>query len=170
MSVLLTTIMALSPVLPVQTHTTAEIEDWLTDWRAAIRAEEGSRVGGASDLQLGLELRDFAHRHTWYFYPSSAPSSPSRFRGMGSDVERWRGLVAAYFPGEVDLALCIMAGESGGNPNAQNPSGAAGLFQIMPFWWNKYGGDRFDPESNVAMARLIRDAQGWSAWNVYPSC
>jgi soluble lytic murein transglycosylase-like protein len=89
---------------------------------------------------------------------------------MGSDVEQWRGLVAAYFPGEVDLALCVMAGESGGNPSALNPSGAAGLFQIMPFWWNKYGGDRFDPETNVAMARLIRDAQGWSAWNVYPNC
>lgn len=28
----------------------------------------------------------------------------------------------------------IIARESGGDPNAQNPSGASGLFQTMPFW------------------------------------
>lgn len=28
----------------------------------------------------------------------------------------------------------IIARESGGNPNAYNPSGASGLFQTMPFW------------------------------------
>lgn len=86
---------------------------------------------------------------------------------MGSNVEQWRGLVAAYFS-DVDRALCLMSHESGGNPNARNPSsGAAGLFQVMPFWWEKYGGDRYDPETNVRVASLIYQQQGWSAWSPY---
>jgi hypothetical protein len=30
----------------------------------------------------------------------------------------------------------IVTRESGGNPNAQNPSGAWGCYQIMPEWWS----------------------------------
>ena len=85
---------------------------------------------------------------------------------MGSDVEQWRGLVSAYFS-DVEKALCVIKYESGGNPNAKNPSsGAAGLFQIMPFWWDAYGGDRYDPETNVALAAVILGQQGWGAWSV----
>lgn len=97
--------------------------------------------------------------------PVSAPGDS----GMGnqtSDVERWRGLVSQYFT-DVDHALCVIKYESGGNPTAVNAtSGAAGLFQIMPFWWDAYGGNRFDPETNIALASVIQSQQGWGAWNV----
>ena len=90
-------------------------------------------------------------------------------RGMGGNVEQWRTLVAQYFqPEQVDTMLCLMQHESGGNPNADNPnSSAAGLFQIMGFWWDKYGGNTYDPETNVALARVIYDQQGYGAWNPY---
>lgn len=89
---------------------------------------------------------------------------------QGSDVEQWRSLVAAHFT-NVDYALCIIKYESGGNPNAVNPSsGAAGLFQIMPFWWDTYGGDRFDPATNVALAAVIHADYGWGAWNAASKC
>lgn len=87
---------------------------------------------------------------------------------MGSNVEQWRSLVAAHFGSQTDRALCIMRHESGGNPNATNPtSGAAGLFQVMPFWWNHYGGDRYDPATNTRVAAAILAQQGWTAWSPY---
>lgn len=87
-----------------------------------------------------------------------------------SDVEQWRGLVSQYFT-NVDYALCIIKWESGGNPNAVNSSsGAAGLFQIMPFWWDAYGGNRFNPETNVALAAKIYADYGWGAWNAQSKC
>ena len=41
----------------------------------------------------------------------------------------------------------IIARESGGNPNAYNPSGASGLFQTMPFW-----GDTSSVEAQIQTA------------------
>lgn len=93
--------------------------------------------------------------------------------GMGDGVERWRDEVSAWFGGETDLALCVMAGESGGNPDAYNPSGASGLFQIMPFWADEFGlppGALFDPTTNIETAYQIRLLQGWEAWSAYRRC
>lgn len=106
------------------------------------------------------------HKLTWH---PQRTATRTVFRGVGSNVEQWRPLVAAYFPAEtVNTMLCIMAGESGGNPDARNPSsGAAGLFQVMPFWWDHYGGDRYDPETNVRVAKLIWEQQGYGAWSVW---
>lgn len=81
--------------------------------------------------------------------------------GMGGDVEQWRSLVAAYFPAEqVDAALRIMACESGGNPNAYNPSGASGLMQVLSSWADNFGyapADLFIPEVNLRIARYLYD-------------
>ena len=101
--------------------------------------------------------------------PAPAPAADSTYRGMGSNWGQWEGLIAAYFPADqLPTALCVVEHESGGNPNAKNPtSGAAGLFQIMPFWWDAYGGDRYDLATNVALARVIWDGYGWGAWSAY---
>lgn len=105
---------------------------------------------------------------------ASKPEQTELFvsRGMGSDVEQWRPLVAGHFnPGDVDRVLCLMGKESGGNPDARNTSsGASGLMQIMPFWAGEYGvsrADLFTPEINLYIARKIRDSQGWGAWSPY---
>ncbi|MDH4119952.1 MAG: transglycosylase SLT domain-containing protein [Acidimicrobiia bacterium] len=91
-------------------------------------------------------------------------------------VERWRSLVAAYFPaGLVDEALQIIQCESLGDPDAVNPySGAAGLFQFIPGTWAVASveagvGDAsvFDPEANIAAAAWLSgyyQANGRSPW------
>lgn len=100
-----------------------------------------------------------------------APVSPPPVGTVGR-VEQWRGLVAAYFPAEwVEWALRIMQCESGGNPNAYNPSGASGLFQHLQRYWadRSYragwgGADIFDPEANIAVAAWLLANGGTSHW------
>jgi hypothetical protein len=88
------------------------------------------------------------------------------------EAEWWRPMVALYFePGDVDRVICLMEKESGGDPDARNPStGAAGLMQVMPFWAKTHGysyQELFDPGINLWVASLIRDQQGWPAWSPY---
>jgi soluble lytic murein transglycosylase-like protein len=83
-------------------------------------------------------------------------------------VERWRDLVAAYFPAsEVDTALAVMACESGGDPNAYNPSGASGLMQVLASWADNFGvlpDQLFDPETNIWIASELWADGGWTHW------
>jgi hypothetical protein len=150
--------------LPAQAHTKTEQEAWYETW--ALRVEVR---GGITDALIA-EYLDFQERHEAKPHGSVSTVGPTdtTHRGMGTNTEQWRGLVAVYFGNETDRALCVMERESGGNPDARNPtSGAAGLFQIMPFWWEAYGGDRYDPIDNTALAKRIRDEQGWTAWAAY---
>lgn len=55
----------------------------------------------------------------------------------------------------------IIARESNGQLNAQNPSGASGLFQTMPGW-----GPTNTYEQQVAAAAKAYKAQGLSAWGM----
>lgn len=54
---------------------------------------------------------------------------------------------------EPTLTLAIIATESGFNPKAENPSSAAGLMQVLQYMHKRtiqgYGGDVFDPETNI---------------------
>lgn len=78
-------------------------------------------------------------------------------------------IIAAYdwpFEQAVAVAQC----ESGLNPNAQNPSGATGLFQII-------GGNpaMFDPHANAAAAYAkyldgVRRGNPWWHWNQFGGC
>jgi hypothetical protein len=94
-------------------------------------------------------------------------------------VEEWRSLVSAYFaPEHVDLALKIISCESGGDPNAQNPSsGAAGLFQHIPRYWDARvagagmpGASIFDPIANVAASAYLAYSDGWGHWSASAGC
>lgn len=165
-------------------HTEAEIQEWEEQWEASMaEAQEKGEIWESVVRDLLRGRTYFMDRHPCYFYgdcptpethapvSASTPSAPrpSVEWDVGAGVEQWRGLVASYFPaGEVERALCIMWFESRGDPNAKNPSsGAAGLFQVMPFWWDHYGGDRYDPTTNVSVASLILASQGWTAWSPY---
>jgi peptidoglycan hydrolase CwlO-like protein len=73
------------------------------------------------------------------------------------------------------VAECIADHESHDNPNARNPSGASGLFQLMPFWWdgNNAFGWKFDPydaKANAEHAYLIWKRDGWNPWTTKPLC
>lgn len=107
---------------------------------------------------------------------AQAPAPSGTYTGMGSDVEQWRGLVAAYFPAEsVNGALAVMRCESGGNPWADNPTSAAtGLFQIMATLWGPaYGyttAQLFDPAINTMIAADLHAKNGWRDWNASRHC
>ena len=85
-----------------------------------------------------------------------------------SGVEQWRGLVASYFPGEVDYALAIMKCESGGNALAHSPTNDYGLMQINGVHAAQVGGNLsalYDPATNLRVAASVRAGSGWAAWS-----
>ena len=86
-------------------------------------------------------------------------------------VERWRPLVAKYFPPElVDKALYVIQGESGGNPVIRGDGGVAiGLFQIQDnrnFAGRPSAEQLEDPEFNIRYAaQQLGAASGkWTDW------
>lgn len=88
-------------------------------------------------------------------------------------VERWRPVVALYFPEDrVEWALRIIACESGGDPEARNPhSSATGLFQHLGRYWPNRaaaagwaGADITDPFANIAVAAWLLEHGGTSNW------
>lgn len=162
----------LSIALPAVAHSSEDIETWLADWEARIPAD-----GLTLDDPLMAELADFIDRHPEHFDPrpkivrgdSPTRSHKSPTTPHPAGVEQWRSLVAAYFaPDEVETALCIMAHESGGNPNAKNPnSSASGLFQHLKSWWDYFDFDPFIPEQSIRAAKQLKDLYGWSQWSPY---
>src|SRR5690606_10074558 len=87
------------------------------------------------------------------------------------EVERWRSLVAKYFPPElVDKALWVIQWESSGNPGAVGDGGyARGLFQIQDGrrWPGRPGPDALlDPETNIKFAaqNLGAASGNWRDW------
>ena len=112
--------------------------------------------------------------------PVPAPVAGGSF---APSVERWRSLVAAYFPAErVDGALAVVQCESYGDPEAYNPySGASGLFQFLPSTWATTspragfaGASAFDAEANIGTAAWLssyyasRGSSPWAPWTCRP--
>lgn len=87
---------------------------------------------------------------------------------VSSNVNQYRALVAKHFPAsQVDNAMAVMQGESGGNPSAhnKNTNGTTdgGLFQINSI----HGHDPKklkDPDYNVRVAAAMFKKQGWGPW------
>jgi len=73
-------------------------------------------------------------------------------------------------------AECIANHESSDDPNDVNQSsGATGLFQLMPSWWNGnnrlgWNFDPFDPRENALAAHLIWQQDGWLPWKTMHFC
>lgn len=146
-------------------HTEQEKSLWWTQWHRSVELAGGMTPGLLAEAQEFIERHEVAPSR-----PEPARPRASAGQGMGSgDVERWRGLVASYGGWNVDTMLCLMAKESGGNPNAKNPrSSATGLFQIMASVWGpEYPGNLYDPAHNVYVARQVWARQGYGAWSPY---
>lgn len=175
------------PSLPVSAHSWGELNDFLDGWwnrhRIAFRHDTGATpfTGNYRLPAIYAEMEDMLARHPgwdgdYLTGPIVKPHTPRSTapRGMGTNVEQWRSLVATYFAAsDVDRALCLMAYESGGNPYARNPrSSATGLMQVMYSTWGPYFGltsrsQLEDPATNLRIAAVIRSTQGWIAWSPY---
>jgi hypothetical protein len=104
--------------------------------------------------------------------PLPGPSEPAPT--TGEIVDLITSLWGTGYDGQV--ARCVAWRESRYQPTARNASsGAAGLFQLMPFWWdgnNSYGWrfDPYDPRQNAVHAHLIWKADGWGPWTTGHLC
>ena len=80
--------------------------------------------------------------------------------------DQWRGLVcSAPFTWPCGWALAVIQCESSGNPNAYNPLGFVGLFQVsLIHRWSR--AQLEDPELNVRAAHELY-LRGGMPW---PSC
>ena len=70
---------------------------------------------------------------------------------------------------------CVIAAESGGNPQVMNSSGHYGLYQFSASTWAEYGGNPADfGDASVAEQNQVFDnaiaAGGESNWSLYDGC
>lgn len=88
-------------------------------------------------------------------------------------AERWRNLVAEFFPADqVNNALAIISRESGGNAEIISPpnfdgSRDVGLFQINDVHGYSIA-QRQDPVMNTAIAANLWRLYGWQPWSTAP--
>lgn len=139
--------------------------------------------GGLKGLNPADSFRDiFSRIPTLNVPPPTATVAGNVRQGGGTinrpfppNVERWRSLVAANFPANrVEEALAIIQCESMGNPSARNPqSGASGLFQHLPKYWQGRsaaaglrGANIMDPTANVKVAAWLFRSRPipWQDW------
>lgn len=97
---------------------------------------------------------------------SAQPSDPATGSVSVGTQGGIPGIIHDIFGVHGDEAMSVASCESGLDPTAQNPSGASGLFQLMPFHWQ----GRFDPFDPVANTRyafgLSNGGTDWGAWEM----
>ena len=105
--------------------------------------------------------------------PAPPPDRPPVEWDAEDGVEFWRHVVAEHFGPNTNRALAVMGCESGGNPNAKNPSSSAsGLFQHLATYWPERsaqaglpGASIWSPTANIAVAAWLSDGgSDWSHW------
>jgi LysM repeat protein len=80
------------------------------------------------------------------------------------------------YSGNADsFQACVIAAESGGNPQVMNASGHYGLYQFSESTWVEYGGSAADfGDASVAEQNQVFDnaiaAGGASNWSLYDGC
>lgn len=142
------------PTLPHGTQHVVEGQDGVHYRQYEVVSEDGTQVS----RQLSSEWDDPPAADTVVYY-STAPAPPVAAHESSG---QWRDMVCSY-DWDCNWALAVIACESGGNPDAYNPQGYVGLFQI----WEDYGANLRDPATNIAAAYSIYTSHGPSAW---PNC
>ena len=127
----------------------------------------------AAPAQVPVSTSGGAHR-------SSASAAEDRSPGRHARPGRHAHPASSFgTAGMSAFESCVIARESGGNPNAVNPaSGAGGLYQFLPstwaslgFAWAYPGGAQTAPVNvqRAAFAKLYAEA-GTSPWAPYDGC
>jgi Lysozyme like domain len=75
---------------------------------------------------------------------------------------------AGWAGNDVAIATAIALAESGGNPDAYNPEGSIGIWQIDIVQNPQYANDNLtDPEVNASDAYEIYNSGGFTRWSTY---
>jgi Transglycosylase-like domain/LysM domain len=82
---------------------------------------------------------------------------------------------ATSYSGGGGFQSCVIARESGGNPNVMNATGHYGLYQFSEPTWEEYGGSASDfGDASVAEQNAVFDSAmaqgGESNWSPYDGC
>lgn len=89
-----------------------------------------------------------------------SPVFTKEIQYWADDIVRWANAAAV----DPNLAATVMQIESCGDPRATSRSGAAGLFQVMPFHFH-FGENPYEPETNALrgleyLSRSLQTARG----------
>ena len=122
---------------------------------AAAEAEAKGPLGGivSRSFERGA-LSSILGRSTSYAVTPRPVSTPVLSVAAPRGVEHYAEYIDRYsaeYGVDPNLVRAVIQAESGGNPQALSPKGAAGLMQLMPGTASAMGAvDRFDPEQNIA--------------------
>jgi soluble lytic murein transglycosylase-like protein len=108
-------------------------------------------AGVSADGRLVVAEQPMQGLHA--FHPDPLREEERRPQVGRGDASRWHALlrqVAEEVGIEAALLQAVVQQESGFNPRAVSPAGAAGLMQLMPATARRFGvRDRFDPAQNL---------------------
>jgi hypothetical protein len=127
----------------------------------------------ASQIQVGQAL-------TVPVKPAKIPGAPKEPAPPASTASSGQASPATttestYSGSSGSFQACVIAAESGGNPQVMNSSGHYGLYQFSASTWAEYGGNPADfghasvAEQNQVFANAIA-AGGESNWAPYDGC
>jgi Lysozyme like domain len=121
----------------------------------------------AAQRKLHQPKTPFAHNYTYIQARTWVP----RARMWHARTLNPRWVIPAVFGKKnAKMALCVARAESGLNPKAHNASSAAGLYQLMSFWYNGSNAFhwRFNPydqwQNAQHAAMLVRHDHSWRQW------
>lgn len=108
-------------------------------------------AGVSADGRLVVAEQPMRGLQAFHLHPRRAAQGGAQ--GTSADASRWHPLlrqVAEEVGIEAALLQAVVGQESGFNPLAISPAGAAGLMQLMPATARRFGvRDRFDPAQNL---------------------
>jgi hypothetical protein len=110
----------------------------------------------------------------WAWLPraSTRPVAEPRSEQVQQSVDP-RTYLYQQAPDLAPMLDCIITGESGWDPNGQNPrTKAAGLAQFLPSTWattpeGQLGRSPFEPLANIDAAIWLARTKGWTQWQVF---
>lgn len=122
--------------------------------QAAARRARAAAIAAAARAKAAADARAAAAAAAAAATATTAP--PVAAPTVAGAPAGWHsGMCGGNLP-----TCCIMMRESGGNPAAYNPSGAAGKWQFMPGTWGGYGGFA----SAAQAPEWVQDARAIEIW------